>query len=189
MIYFTSDLHFNHANIITLCDRPFRSVEEMNKTMINNWNSIVKKNDDVYVLGDFIMGKNVEDAKNFISKLNGKIRFLTGNHDKWIKNFHDKNFELLGDYHEITYEGRKFILCHYPFEEWNHFFRGAYHLHGHQHNKEDYNIQNINDDFRRYDVGVDANDFIPVAITEIIKKFEKTGVLETQRREYDITIQ
>ena len=60
MIYFTSDLHFNHANIIMLCNRPFQSVEEMNRVLIENWNNAVNKNDDVYVLGDFIMGKNIE---------------------------------------------------------------------------------------------------------------------------------
>ena len=73
MIFFTSDLHLGHANIIRLCDRPFSNVEEMDETIINNWNEHVHKDDTVYVLGDFTMIKDVAIVENYINQLNGKI--------------------------------------------------------------------------------------------------------------------
>ena len=173
MIYFTSDLHFGHANIIGLCNRPFNNVQEMNDVIIKRWNAVVGENDDVYILGDFTLTKSKDKVLSFISQLNGKIHFLRGNHDAWMKHFTNGELDIVGDYHEISYNDRQFILSHYPFAEWNHFYRGAYHLHGHQHNSEDYNFDNIMNGFRRFDVGVDANGFIPVSIEDIINAFER----------------
>ena len=56
MKYYISDLHFDHTNVIKFDNRPFKDVEEMNNALIHNWNSVVKKNDIVYVLGDFCFG-------------------------------------------------------------------------------------------------------------------------------------
>lgn len=156
MIYFTSDMHFGHRNIINLCQRPFSSVEEMNNCMIQNWNKTIKNNDEVYILGDVAWGEPDE----YLKQLDGKKYLVKGNHDKiqsseylrWIK-----------DYHEFKYIGIRFVLCHYPIEEWNGYFRGSIHLHGHQHN----HIPVTAD--RRIDVGVDANDFRPVSINKIIE--------------------
>lgn len=175
MVFFTSDLHLGHANIIRLCNRPFSSVKEMDETIIKNWNRTVGKNDTVYVLGDFTMLKNSQSANDYIENLNGKIFFLKGNHDHWMKNYDFSNNNRifnLGSYHEESLSQRKFILCHYPFLEWNHFYRGSYHLHGHQHNSKEYNEDNIKNNIRRYDVGVDANNFTPVSVEKIIKSFE-----------------
>ena len=69
-IYLIADTHFSHGNIIKYCNRPFSDIEEMNNTIINNWNSIDDKDDIVYHLGDFLLGDNISD---FVSKLNGKI--------------------------------------------------------------------------------------------------------------------
>ena len=75
-IYFISDTHFNHANIIKYCNRPFKDVEEMDKTLIKNWNNIVRDKDIVYFLGDFVLSKNkVERAKELMELLNGEIIF------------------------------------------------------------------------------------------------------------------
>jgi calcineurin-like phosphoesterase family protein len=73
MIFVTADLHLNHCNIIKYCNRPFKTVEEMNKTLINNWNSKVTKEDVVFHLGDFCFGP----YKEFERKLNGKIVYIT----------------------------------------------------------------------------------------------------------------
>ena len=179
MVFFTSDLHLGHANIIRLCNRPFSSIEEMDATIINNWNKCVHKSDTVYVLGDFTMIKDVAIVENYINQLNGKIYFLRGNHDYWMKNYdfskNDRIFNL-GAYHEEALSQRRFILCHYPFEEWNHFYRGAYHLHGHQHNTKEYNIDNIQNGFKRFDVGVDANNFTPVSIDRILQLFKDNTI-------------
>lgn len=175
MIFFTSDLHLGHANIIRFCNRPFSSVEEMDKTIIENWNKTVGKNDTVYVLGDFSMTKDLQIIDGYINMLNGKICFLKGNHDYWMKKYDFlKNGRVfnLGDYHEEALNQKRIIMCHYPMAEWNHFFRGSYHLHGHQHNNKEYNTENVKCGLRRYDVGVDANDFKPVPINKIIELFE-----------------
>ena len=82
-IWITSDTHFNHYNIIEYCNRPFSNVDEMNKELIKRWNSVVKKNDKVWHLGDFFLGKK-DDAADIISHLNGNIYLIKGNHD--IKN-------------------------------------------------------------------------------------------------------
>ena len=79
-----SDTHFNHANIIRYCDRPFNSVEQMNEELIKRWNNTVAKDDIVYHLGDFAFG-NKEQLASILMRLNGRIRLIMGNHDhkKW----------------------------------------------------------------------------------------------------------
>ena len=78
--FFTSDTHFNHANIIRFCNRPFKDVEQMNEVMIANWNSVIGKDDTVFHLGDFCLGGAAEWTK-ILDRLNGKIYLIMGNHD------------------------------------------------------------------------------------------------------------
>ena len=82
MIYFTADLHLGHNAIIGMQDRPFETVEQMNKALIDNYNAIVRKNDTVYILGDICHRVTVDKANEFISKLKGKKILIKGNHDK-----------------------------------------------------------------------------------------------------------
>ena len=72
MIYFTADMHFGHRAIITMQNRPFESVEEMDKVLLQNYNAVVQKDDTVYILGDICHHMKIEDADNLIKKLNGK---------------------------------------------------------------------------------------------------------------------
>lgn len=86
MIFFTSDLHLGHANVICHCNRPFASVEEMDETLIRNWNQRVKTNDTVYVLGD-LMFRNQKPPEEYLDRLKGRKHLITGNHDRdWEKN-------------------------------------------------------------------------------------------------------
>ena len=78
--FFTSDTHFNHANIIRFCNRPFKDVEQMNEVMITNWNNAISKDDTVFHLGDFCLGGAAEWTK-ILDRLNGKIYLIMGNHD------------------------------------------------------------------------------------------------------------
>ena len=79
--FFTADTHFNHANVIKYCARPFASIDEMNREMIARWNAVVGAKDTVYHLGDFAMGKPTE-WPSFLRQLNGAKKFLSrGNHD------------------------------------------------------------------------------------------------------------
>lgn len=87
-IWFISDTHFNHANILKFTDKNnnhfrgdlFKSVDEMNETMINNWNEVVKPSDKIYHLGDVYFGRE-DDSNNILKRLNGKKRLILGNHD------------------------------------------------------------------------------------------------------------
>ncbi len=175
MIYFTSDLHFGHAGIMKSCGRPFESVDEMNKTLIRNWNAWVSPYDEVYILGDLTM-QAPNRAEEYLKQLNGRKYMITGNHDTFLfkDNFDTSLFEWVKTYYELHYKDELFVLFHYPILEWRKSLYGSYHLHGHQHNHADYNLENREAGIRRYDVGVDANDYSPVSIKEIIDFFKNT---------------
>lgn len=172
MIYFTADPHFYHEKIIAHTQRPFPNVDAMNKALIQKWNNKVTPDDEVYILGDLTM-KGPELASQCLYSLKGKKHLIRGNHD----NFADSPgldpflFASIGDYKEITYLNTRFVLFHYPIMEWNGSWKGAIHLHGHQHNHKDYNLKNLKNGIRRYDVGVDANNMEPVSAEEIINFF------------------
>lgn len=173
MIYFTSDLHFYHDKIIGLTSRPFQNAEKMNACLIRNWNEVVQDEDEVYVLGDFTLKGGVL-ANTILEQLNGTKYLIKGNHDAFVssRHFYQEHFQWIKNYAEFEYQSRFFVLCHYPLLEWNRYYRGAYHVHGHQHNRSDYNENNRQNHRRAYDVGVDANQFKPVSIEAIITFFE-----------------
>ena len=81
MIWFTSDLHLNHDREFIWGPRGFKSVDEANRTLIDNWRFVVKPDDDIYVLGDFFLGKDHDYIENVLSRLPGKIHVIIGNHD------------------------------------------------------------------------------------------------------------
>lgn len=84
MVYFTADTHFDHANIIRFCDRPFATVEEMNETLIANWNRKVRANDTVFIMGDMFF--RTTDPEPILRRLKGKKHLIVGNHDsQWMK--------------------------------------------------------------------------------------------------------
>lgn len=161
-IFFTADTHFGHTNIIKYCKRPFDSVEEHDEVLIKNWNSRVGKGDDVYHLGDFAFGSQ-KRVKEIVSRLNGRIFLLRGNHDKPINGDVVNSFVWVKDYHEMkTDEFRKVCLFHYPMRTWRSKHYGSVHLHGHCHgNLNHYGEKNI------FDVGVDCWDYAPVSVEEI----------------------
>ena len=166
MIYYTSDLHIGHENIIRLCGRPHLSVESMNEDLILNWNLKVKDTDTVYILGDlFFKYKDIKDVKRILSRLNGRKILIKGNHDQFLNQLNWSDyFDKVTDYLKIKDNGREVVLFHYPIEEWDGFFRGSYHLYGHVHNSD--NKLRVID--RRYNVGVDVNDFEPQTLDELI---------------------
>lgn len=172
MIYFTSDLHFYHENIIRHTHRPYGTAEEMNRGLIRNWNAKISAGDTVYILGDFTM-KGPALATAVLSQLRGTKHLIRGNHDKFVdhSSFDSSLFASVQDYCEVVYANTRFILFHYPIMEWNGMFRNSIHLHGHQHNHEDYNFQNLQQGIRRFDVGVDANYMSPVSVEDILTFF------------------
>ena len=176
--YYISDLHLFHPAIIKKCSRPFRNVEEMHQTVIDNWKGKVRENDTVYVLGDVGMYHETEIAAIFNS-LPGRKCLITGNHDKFnLRNrTFRKCFDSIASYAEIWDRGRKVVLFHYPIEEWNGYFRGFYHLYGHVHNRDE-NLKIIN---RRFNVSADVLGFEPKTLDELIAVNENR--LQTAEKE------
>lgn len=162
MNYFTADQHFFHRNILAYSNRPFNSLEEMHHVIIKNWNQIIRNKDIVYILGDFSFGKE-EETKWILNQLNGRIKFVFGNHDKIIRKLQFKigRIEEYNNYLEINIDKIPIILFHYPIERWNRQNYGSIHLHGHSHGTSQ-KVKN------RYDVGVDCWNFRPVNLRQII---------------------
>lgn len=165
MIYYISDLHFFHEKIIPLAKRPFNNSHEMALAIIKNWKSKVTDKDKVYLLGDIAI-YHAEDTANILLNLPGKKILITGNHDKYnLKNRKFRScFSEITPYKEIWDGDKKVVLCHYPIEEWDGFFRGFYHLHGHVHSNE----ANLSKQKRRFNVSVDVLNYAPCTLDEII---------------------
>ena len=132
--WFTSDNHFFHKNVLKFCEvtRQGTDVNDMNELMIAKWNSQVGIKDVVYLNGDFSFASWAKTLP-ILERLNGILHLVRGNHDGWIKPETEIFFESIQDYKEISIEGIKVIMFHYPIEEWNHMHRGAFHLFGHVH--------------------------------------------------------
>lgn len=166
-IFFTSDTHFGHTNIMRYSNRPFESVQEMDAEIIRRWNEVVGPTDHVYHLGDFSFRKEGR-IYEILMQLNGKIHFIWGNHDQTIQRSESLQgmFEWCRNYYELRHNGDKFILFHYPIFEWNKMHRGSYHLFGHVHGSTP------GRGGRSMDVGVDCHDFYPIHIDEVVDRLK-----------------
>lgn len=167
--YIISDTHFNHSNIIKYCNRPFNDVEEMNNIIISNWNNIVNKNDIVYHLGDFFLGSKY-DLKDIVSRLNGTIYLIRGNHDRLtIKSYEDCGIIVLKNA-PIILDEYKVLLSHRPLPDG--MLKNNYiNIHGHIHQKriEDIYDNNLYDKNKHINVSCDVVDFKPVLLKNILK--------------------
>ena len=176
-IWFTSDTHFCHANILRFSGRPFGSVEEMNEELIRRWNETVPEDGIVFHLGDFCLGGS-KDWNDIMHRLHGKIYLILGNHDmKNIKHGFMSRFELVTQQMTIRVGGQGIILNHNPFLAYGGSYRDVWQLFGHVHSGP---LSNTGLDLPRlkmlfplqYDVGVDNNDFRPVSFAEVKAKIE-----------------
>lgn len=176
MIYYTSDLHLGNKNIIGYENRPYKTVDEMDADLIYKWNAKVGRDDHVYVLGDFCF-KGASRAIEYLELLNGYIHLIRGNHDHFMS---QKSMEmwrwnsdkgemttLEGWYKHIEDNGREVVLCHFPIMYWDGMDdRGSYHLYGHMHSRP--NMQHPHKD--AFNVGVDVNNYMPVALDELLER-------------------
>ena len=156
MFWFTADEHYAHRNIIEYCNRPFSSIKEMDKTLIENHNKVVMKNDTTIHAGDFTLLKNeIYIYQNFINQLNGKHIFLCGSHDYWLG---DKNKRQ--HVWEGTINKQYIVVCHYAMRTWARSHYNSWQLYGHSHGT----LQPIG---KQYDIGVDNNNFYPVSFNQL----------------------
>ncbi len=168
MKYVTSDTHFGHGNIIKYCDRPFSTIEEMDKTLIDNWNAVVRPEDEVFHHGDLTFHKDVGTLRSILNRLNGSIYFIMGNHDKMVSKNPEiqQRFVWIKDYFELKEAGKHWVMCHFPLLTWHKAHHGSIHTHGHCHGT----IDHLNTDTRRIDVGVDPQKYFPVTLENISKR-------------------
>lgn len=169
--FFTADTHFGHNNIIKFCNRPFNSVEEMNEILIDNWNSTVGKDDEIYHLGDFGWKDNKLNLE-ILRQLNGIKYLIQGNHDtNFVKDKSVRNeFEWIKDYYELEHEDSIIVMCHYPFRLWNRDYYGSVNLFGHLHGK-------TKPMGNQLDVGVDVHNFKPISLNSIFKPISLNSIL------------
>lgn len=170
MNYYISDMHFGHGNIIRLCNRPFATVNDMDSTILDNWNKAVGVNDTVYIIGD-VAFKAYKNPVELLRKLNGHKILIEGNHD--VQNLKNPEFRKCFDGIQkmmtIFDDGKKIVLCHYPLLEWDGYFRGTLHIYGHIHN----NVKNrayqvLQDEPNAFNVGVEILEYTPRTLSEVI---------------------
>jgi len=177
-IWFTSDIHFNHKNIIKYCQRPWETVDEMNEALIANWNSVVKKDDTVFILGDIGFG-SVTKTVELVSRLNGHKILLPGNHDREF--IHKEEVRALFDdilpLAYIKIEEFHIYLCHFPFLCFDGAYSGekaTWQLFGHCHSKKgSFGLDSqrlIHCYPTQYDVGVDNNNYFPISFETVKEK-------------------
>ena len=168
-LWFTSDTHWGHTNILKFCNRPFEHTHAHDEALIENWNNKVKQSDQVYHLGDVALCAP-RKLVDILNRLNGRISFISGNHDKTaLRPQCRERFEEILEYKEITIQDQELdnkkqiiILFHYPLLTWNKKNWGSWHLHGHCHH-----TLPIDRKSARLDVGVDGHNFSPISYQDI----------------------
>lgn len=163
-VWFTSDHHFNHANIIAYCSRPFASPSEMNERMIEEWNSRVEPSDTVYVVGDFFLGP-IDDGLRIGQSLRGNRILVKGNHDRSTATCFRAGFsQVVGRLSLRLADGSLALLRHIPLET---SALGGHDLqiHGHRHEGPRLVGPHLN-------VCVDLWNFRPIAEDEIVELWQ-----------------
>lgn len=172
-IFFTSDTHFGHSNIMKYCEETrghFEDISHHDQTIVDNWNFKISPGDNVYHLGDFGFIKP-EKLNRILNRLNGNIHLVLGNHDKNIKGEVKKKFIWVKEYYRLKVredDNQNIILFHYPIASWHKAHHGAWHLHGHCHGTFP------STEFQaRLDVGVDVHGMSPISYEEVKKHMSK----------------
>jgi calcineurin-like phosphoesterase family protein len=154
-IFVFSDTHFNHKKILKYCNRPFSNVREMNEALVSRWNSVVSGHDHVYFLGDFVFHGSVG---YWAHRLNGKIHFIRGNHDRRLRFARRRKL--------LKYGGGRFMLVHDPAHVpvgWT-----GWVIHGHTHNNRLAEFPFINGDAKRINVSAELVGYMPVRLDDLL---------------------
>ena len=190
-VWFTSDTHFGHENIIKYCNRPFRDVHEMDEEIIRRWNEAVPEDGVVFHLGDFGYGGSKEWAE-ILRRLNGKIYLILGNHDlKNIRQGYMTAFVHVTQQMTIRVGGQSIYLNHNPFLCYGGSYKDVWQLFGHVHSGPNSNTGLDHPRLQhlfplQYDVGVDNNDFRPISFAEVKAKIE--AQVEAARKKAGIAV-
>ena len=188
MVYFTSDTHFNHRNILEIgTGRPFKSIEEHDEQLIKNWNRVVRPSDEVYHLGDFAWQASPTRIKEIVSQLNGIKHLIVGNHDKMKMHQHCNVWDSVDIYKEIKLDKHKIILFHYPIADFSGMYYHSVHLYGHVHDNKSLMDNLDRSRFLAYNVGCDLHNYTPVSWNQIKKDLDLDENCEYYNRNTIIT--
>lgn len=166
--WITSDLHWGHKNIMKFCPESrarFRNdLDYMNETMVKEWNELIAPEDLVYILGD-VAFLPAARATAVMRRLNGRKILVEGNHDRKLLQDSEfaGEFAEVHKYLDITYNGTKCVMFHYPIAEWDQMHRGSVHFHGHLHG----GVSGM-EKYRCRDMGMDATGAIAVSMEDAI---------------------
>ena len=193
-IWFTSDLHFGHRNVLKFCNRPWNDEKEMGPGLISNWNEKVGDNDIVFVLGDTFWFNDSRGIKKVLSQLKGKdIYIIPGNHDDF-EAYHrvdDSRIHLCSDVVALWLESEYYLgwdrkiveiwMSHYPMMTWPHRENGAIQLFGHIHSspgRKEGVDQDLPLHWNQMDVGCDYWGYRPVSIETLLQEMKLKKILE-----------
>ena len=172
-IYYGSDIHLGHNNILSFCKRPFKDLEEMRASFIGECYSLLTDEDDVYLLGDIAFNK-VKESLDLLLDCPGNFYLIIGNHDSktvikhplWKDTFYLKDVKDPEADLPVT-------ICHYPIEHWDKRRYGSIHLHGHTHGNISREVSDIPN---RFDVGYDATNKWLATLPQIVTKYRQIEV-------------
>lgn len=189
-IFFTSDTHFGHKNIIKYCDRPFKDTDHMDEEIIARWNETVAPDDIVYHLGDIALG-DISKSLPKVGRLNGFKYGVIGNHDRLFSTYskthqakflpeYSKVFQSIIDERGATVDidGAEFVISHFPYTG-DHtpsdrhanvrpVDNGIPLIHGHTHTKD--KVTYSKSGTIQIHVGQDAWGFKPVSAQQILEE-------------------
>ncbi|UYY59341.1 metallophosphoesterase family protein [Sphingomonas sp. S2-65] len=157
-VFFTADTHFGDHRTINIWKRAFATTAEMDAVMIARWNAAVGPEDVVWHLGD--VARKASDVPALLARLHGTKHLIRGNNDP-DATATAAGWASVSDYRELELDGRRLVLCHYPFRSWNGQHKGALNLHGHSHGR-------LKPVPRQFDVGVDVHGFAPVRLEALL---------------------
>lgn len=179
-LFFTSDQHFGHKNIMKYCDRQFDSVHDMNVELTRAWNDTVGPNDWIALLGDLTM--NLKKIPSILLGLNGRKVYIPGNHDSraegviraWERANGKKLVERCSPLISRTVDGQVIVMCHYAMRVWDRSHHGAIQVYGHSHG----DLPPVG---RQLDVGVDnafrlLGEYRPFSLQEVLRFVPKEQV-------------
>jgi len=175
-MWFTADTHFGHVNIVRYCGRPFNTIEQHDRTLIDNWNARVAPGDVVYHLGDFGLPQGFDDGYGYLcsvkARLNGQVHLVLGNHDKLVEKvgplfnmfvtIHNVNTCRVSDTGASDGKRQYIFMSHYAHRTWKKSGHSSWNLYGHSHG----NLADI-PYLLQMDVGVDCCGFAPISYDEV----------------------
>lgn len=170
MNFYIADTHFGHRSVLAFDGRPFADVEEMDRTMIQWWNSRVQRDDHVYIVGDFAYRSELPEEW-YLERLKGRKHLIIGNHDKRLL----KNEKAMSHFEEVDKmlhvpdSGNQICICHFPLAEWNGFYKGSHHIHGHIHNRTDDAYAFMKTRERAYNAGCMLHNYAPATFAELMQ--------------------